>query len=216
MPKKIKDVSQKIIDAALLIYNTEGFDKISIRKIAKLSGLSIGTVYNRFEDKEQLLAQVLAADIEQLNNIIMQSVFGKTPSEALYSLVYSFIDRMMIHTNNLMKLTQDLKSQCEYIQKIIRGAGNRVNEFMQEIIERVYAQEGLFLGEAHSKLLSEMALSMMQTAAGAGSVGIEERVDIVCGMIYGYADFYLNRIPVHLPATIEDEDLDSGILAVSL
>lgn len=214
MPKKIKDVSQKIIDAALIIYNTEGFDKISIRKIAKLSGLSVGTVYNRFDDKEQLLAQVLAGDIEQLNNVIMQSVFGKTPSEALYSLVYSFIERMMIHTNNLMKLTHDLKSQCEYIQKILKGAGNRINEFVQEIIERVYAEEGLVISPQQSKLISDLALSMMETAARYGAGTIEERVEIVCGMVYGYIDYHHRKNAVNSLSLPDNEELDR--LAINL
>lgn len=208
MPKKIQDVSQKIIDAALIIYNNEGFDKISIRKIAKLSGLSIGTVYNRFEDKEQLLAQVLAGDIEQLNNIIMQSVFGKTPSEALYSLIYSFIERMMIHTNNLMKLTHDMKSRCEYIQKILLGAGNRINEFVQEIIERVYAEQGLVLNSDQSKLVSELVLSMMQAAAQQGTGDIKERTDIVCGMIYGYRDYLIRQNAVETMTVSDVKQLE--------
>lgn len=214
MPKKIQDVSQKIIDAALTIYNTEGFDKISIRKIAKLSGLSIGTVYNRFEDKEQLLAQVLAGDIEQLNNIIMQSVFGKTPSEALYSLVYSFIERMMIHTNNLMKLTHDLKSRCEYIQKILQGAGNRINEFVQEIIERVYAEKDLILNSDQSKLVGELVLSMMQAAAQHGSGDVKERTDTVCGMIYGYRDYLICQTAASPITLLDGEQIEQ--IAVNL
>lgn len=209
MPKKIEDVSKKIIDAALIIYNSEGFDKISIRKIAKLSGLSIGTVYNCFEDKEQLLAQVLAGDIEQLNNIIMQSVFGKTPTEALYSLVYSFIERMMIHTNNLMKITKDLKSQYEYIQKILKGAGNRINEFVREIIESVYAEEGLILNSQQSKLISSLAIAMMEAAAQNEVGKIEDRVNIVCGMVYGYIDYYFRQTSDDSITLSDKESIDT-------
>ena len=64
MPKKIEDVTQKIINAALEIYHKEGYDSLSMRRIAEVSGRAVGTVYTHFEDKEALLAQVLAGEIE--------------------------------------------------------------------------------------------------------------------------------------------------------
>ena len=51
MPKKIEDVTQKIINAALEIYHEEGYDSLSMRRIAEVSGLSVGTVYTHFDDK---------------------------------------------------------------------------------------------------------------------------------------------------------------------
>ena len=95
MPKKIEDVTQKIINAALEIYHREGYDSLSMRRIAEVSGLSVGTVYTHFDDKEALLAQVLAGEIEQIMNDFMRNVFGKEPKEALYGAIYCFIARMV-------------------------------------------------------------------------------------------------------------------------
>ena len=44
MPKKIEDVTQKIINAALEIYHEEGYDSLSMRRIAEVSGLSVRCV----------------------------------------------------------------------------------------------------------------------------------------------------------------------------
>ena len=60
MPKKMRGCYAKIINAALEIYHEEGYDSLSMRRIAEVSGLSVGTVYTHFDDKEALLAQVLA------------------------------------------------------------------------------------------------------------------------------------------------------------
>jgi len=188
MPKKITDVSRKIIEAAMHIYHEEGFEKISMRRVAQISGLAVGTVYNRFEDKEDLLAQVLAGDIEQLKNIMMENVFGKSPEEALYALIESFIGRMMDESNNIIKYIADLQSQRDYIQKILRGACNRVNELIQEIIEKVYAYRGVALSEDQAAFITELTMSMIQSASQYGFGDSAMRADVVYGMVVAYAE----------------------------
>ncbi len=83
MPKVIHNVSKRIVDAAIKVYHEDGFEHISMRRIARESGLAIGTLYNRFEDKEALLAHVLSGDIEAIRKNMIENVFGKAPADAL-------------------------------------------------------------------------------------------------------------------------------------
>jgi AcrR family transcriptional regulator len=55
MPKLIEDPKNQILEQARTILEKEGCAKLNIRQIAKLSGISVGTVYNYFPTKKDLV-----------------------------------------------------------------------------------------------------------------------------------------------------------------
>ncbi|BBE29983.1 hypothetical protein OSSY52_01240 [Tepiditoga spiralis] len=59
MPKIIKKPLDIIFKTSQIIINNEGINSLSIRKIAKESGISIGTIYNYFENKDALIIKLM-------------------------------------------------------------------------------------------------------------------------------------------------------------
>lgn len=62
MPRAAKDTRERILQAAreqLLEHSDEAF---SMRRIAGLSGVSAGTIYNHFPDKDSLIAAIMIED----------------------------------------------------------------------------------------------------------------------------------------------------------
>lgn len=53
-------IGRRILDAAMAIIDKEGFDNLTIRKVAKESGCSNSAIYVRFEDKNALARAVAA------------------------------------------------------------------------------------------------------------------------------------------------------------
>ncbi|MBQ1193202.1 MAG: TetR family transcriptional regulator [Lachnospiraceae bacterium] len=53
-------VGRKILDAAISIIDQEGYENLTIRKVAKESGCSNSAIYMRFEDKDALAGEVAA------------------------------------------------------------------------------------------------------------------------------------------------------------
>lgn len=53
-------IGRKILDAAIEIINQEGYENLTIRKVAKASGCSNSAIYMRFEDKDALARAVAA------------------------------------------------------------------------------------------------------------------------------------------------------------
>ncbi len=188
MPKKITDVSRKILDAALQIYHEEGFEQISMRRVAARSGLAVGTVYNRFEDKEALLAQVLAGDIEQIKGAMMENVFGKPPRSALYAAIYTFVARAMHQSHDIVRYVLDLPPQKAYVRKILTGACGQIKQLVQEILTCVYRECGVELAEESAEMLADLAMAMMQTAAHCKTGDEAARTGVVYRMLLAYAD----------------------------
>jgi len=56
--KKIRK-SEKILDAALLLFSTRGFYATTIPDIAKAMGMSVGNLYNYFSSKEILAKEII-------------------------------------------------------------------------------------------------------------------------------------------------------------
>ncbi|MDH6287576.1 TetR/AcrR family transcriptional regulator [Rhodococcus sp. NM-2] len=55
----IPSVRQRILDAALEEFYTAGFHAATMRTIAKRAGCSAANVYNHFENKDELLVEIL-------------------------------------------------------------------------------------------------------------------------------------------------------------
>lgn len=193
MPKKIKDVTQKIITAALEIYHEEGYDSLSMRRIAEVSGLSVGTVYTHFEDKEALLAQVLAGEIEQIMNDFMCNVFGKKPKEALYGAIYCFIARMIETPQDVINQVVNFESEKEYIERTLFGIRKQVQELLIELITRVFGECGTELNEEEGAVLSELLFGMLNAISLYGKGNVEERSNLVYDMFIAYAEQKKNK-----------------------
>lgn len=62
--KEKRELQQKIFDAATAITVAEGYEKLSIRKIAKAIDYSPTTIYNYFKNKDEILLSI-AYDVYQ-------------------------------------------------------------------------------------------------------------------------------------------------------
>lgn len=59
--KKItRQRTEQILDAALLVFSERGFDRATIPEIAESAGVSVGTIYNYFESKRDLLTSIVS------------------------------------------------------------------------------------------------------------------------------------------------------------
>lgn len=71
---------QIILEAAKELFETLGFDKTTIRAVAKYAGVGVGTVMSHFKDKASLLSAALVGDWEQTRDLVMATM----PREAGY------------------------------------------------------------------------------------------------------------------------------------
>lgn len=62
MPKIIKNLESKLITEATKQIQESGYGAVTIRSIATACGVGVGTVYNYFSSKEELLATYLLTD----------------------------------------------------------------------------------------------------------------------------------------------------------
>lgn len=90
---KTEDISlkQRIIDAARQVLLSEGYRNFSLRKIAREIDVSATSIYLHFENKDDLVHNLMEEAIERLNNQLEQSITDKEdPISKLEALAHEY------------------------------------------------------------------------------------------------------------------------------
>ena len=87
MPKIIENLEEKLMAEAKRQIEESGYSAVTIRSVAKSCGVGVGTVYNYFPSKEELLAAYLLRDWKECVAAIHESSCqSATPEPVLRSM----------------------------------------------------------------------------------------------------------------------------------
>ncbi|MFT6556447.1 TetR/AcrR family transcriptional regulator [Sneathiella sp.] len=86
---KVAKTRLKIVEAAAACFITKGFHQSSMRDIATLAGVSLGNLYNHFENKAELIKGL--AELEAQENAVLLRLLEDTQSPT--STFHTFIER---------------------------------------------------------------------------------------------------------------------------
>jgi AcrR family transcriptional regulator len=134
------DRHEQILIAALQVFAENGYEKTTIAEVAKVAGIGKGTVYEYFENKEQLLCDTMfyyldcfdpiidqisrdianEAPLEQLKEMLlrMACTYSKDPTQA--NLYPAFME-MMVRKPAWMKEAQFVEKCTEGIRTMMRS-----------------------------------------------------------------------------------------------
>ncbi len=97
MPKIIENLESRLIEEAKKQIEESGYAAMTIRSVAKQCGVGVGTVYNYFSAKEDLIATYLLADWNQcITAINAVSTYSDSPRPValcIYDQLVSFAAR---------------------------------------------------------------------------------------------------------------------------
>jgi AcrR family transcriptional regulator len=81
-----EEVRRKILTAARDLFATEGYDRITMRRIADAIEYSATTIYNHFEDKDDLVQALCQEDFDRLFQAMQETPPPANPVEAVRQL----------------------------------------------------------------------------------------------------------------------------------
>ena len=97
MPKIIENPEHRLIEEAKRQIEEAGYGAVTIRSVAKACGVGIGTVYNYFSSKEELIAKHLLDDWKQCTAAIsVVSTYSDGPRPVMlcmYDQLRAYADR---------------------------------------------------------------------------------------------------------------------------
>ena len=82
----------KISAAAQELFLKEGLEGFSMRKVAELAGISAPAIYRHFENKEELLNEIITEGLKILEKYLEPALEEPGPEQRLHRLVDRFLD----------------------------------------------------------------------------------------------------------------------------
>jgi AcrR family transcriptional regulator len=89
---------EAICEAAIQVLLSHGADKLTTTRVAERAGVSVGTLYQYYPNKESLLAAVF---VDHLNRVTMameaacKKAHGRPLADMLHDIVVAFVDIKM-------------------------------------------------------------------------------------------------------------------------
>ncbi len=175
------DKADRILEAALNVFSAKGFQNATIQEISKSATVSEGTIYEYFNNKENLLFSILERQFHNNLNLLDELFEVKTPLRKLkrfmryHFTVYltqpAFVKVFLLDAiyNSGFYTSNAYKPFQQYIESIdeILDEGKEDGSIRSEINNRVF--RNLFMG-----IFSHMALRWLFTEKGSQTDKNEE------------------------------------------
>ncbi len=127
MSQKLKQINQ----ATLTLINQKGLQSVSVAQIAKEANISVGTIYNYYASKEELVNQLYKDIAQRLVDHCLSSLPQNTsPKEQFFSLNTAFMDYFLSH-----QLEFDFVDNHLYSPYISDEAKDNVSPFIDKLRE---------------------------------------------------------------------------------
>lgn len=148
MDKKIRK-TEKILDAALLLFSTQGFYATTIPDIAKALGMSVGNIYNYFSSKEILAKEIIkySSDIlgAQIRKVNEEEGSAQEKIRKIVALYFEMASSKPQHINYFLRVylanKEVFKEGCEGMVC--------VSSFVTELM--IFFEEGVAKGELRNQ-----------------------------------------------------------------
>ncbi|MDF2681314.1 MAG: TetR family transcriptional regulator [Brevibacillus sp.] len=149
-PSKAEAKRSFLIEQATLCLAQKGYSQVSLRDIAKASGVSLGILHYYFANKEDLLLAVIAGYkdtfIQELETAVVNAPPKRWLEQLLEVLHNSLTEKWTLH-----RLWYDLQVQAMYVPAF-RDHVNELRARMHVLIARILRQ--FFPPETHSMSMS--------------------------------------------------------------
>jgi TetR/AcrR family transcriptional repressor of nem operon len=164
---KSERTRQFIIETTAGIFNTKGYEGTSMSDITTATGLTKGSIYGNFENKEEVALAVFDYNLETLRKIILQRMNSAT----------SYHDKLMVYAEvyHSFKRTPFPEGGCPILNTAVEAddtnnllkdkAAKAVHRWQKSIVNLIHG--GINAGEfKHGVDANNVALSMIALIEG--------------------------------------------------
>lgn len=185
-----EETEKKILDAALHLFMSKGYDNTSIQDIIdSLGGLTKGAVYHHFKSKEEILEAVMQ-EMDRGAYVFLQSVKEDASLTGYEKLKYLF-ERMCSWDNGdaPMQTAPDMNKNPQMLSRQLAAVYNKLApDFIQPILEEGMADGSIQTGYPKElaevlTLLSVFWLNPLIPREGEGKEEIIKRSEFFESMI---------------------------------
>ncbi len=139
------DTRSQILDAARQIFEEEGKDAVSMRKVASEVGISAMAIYRHFTDKQALLTAVVESGFANLEKHLQRGKRGRNGEDALLAMMDEYVRFALAEPQYYDAMfLQPRPDMRRYPEDFAAGESTAFNVFVEAVRAAIQAGE---LGE---------------------------------------------------------------------
>ncbi len=163
---RLKDKRQSIIDAAIVLFSEKGFHNTRTPELAKKAGVSEGTLYNYFINKDDILIKSFEYYSENvLNKLKALENDCETAREKIENFVIAHINTYAENRSMARFVLLELRQSPEFIKKYpeyrpLKVFMDHLTSLIQEAVDRGEYRKDLDVDTFTTMLMGYMDYSM--------------------------------------------------------
>lgn len=190
------ETRERILQESRALLREKGVSGFSMRGVAERVGVTATALYRHFEDKDALLAALLARGFETFLGYLVRGLSAKTPLARLRATGHAYFDFALEHPHDyaLMFLTP-----CQELGlvSVSEGAKQRMDATFVFLVDRVKECIGAGVCEAHDPTAA--ALNVWAEVHGLASLRLNGQLSTLDDAAFRErVDFMLDRIELSL------------------
>jgi len=200
-----QQMTERILDAARALFVRDGYEAVTLNKIAEAIEYSPGTIYQYFKDKRALVMAIIRADYLDLRDELIVCRDIANPVERLVQMARRFAAWGAAHPNHLLLMTVHSPAWTESGQELREHENPPIEEdvlyllgsfvadvFDAGILRERYSDPGVvattLAAAIHGLIIQEITFSDEERRLlGASGISLEQRVDtLIQVMVDGF------------------------------
>lgn len=153
---------KRIVEAAAICFIEQGFHQTSIRDIAKRAGISLGNLYNHFESKTDLIAEIASLEADEMVQIL-DVLDQEGPSlEVIDAFTVAYFDYVSRPENAV--LAAEITAEAMRSPQIVGGFSENSSRRIDSITKVLGADAFSF--PERKEEMARMLLDLIESSAG--------------------------------------------------
>ncbi|MBL0290662.1 MAG: TetR family transcriptional regulator [Betaproteobacteria bacterium] len=133
----------QILAAAATCFRRHGFHGASVAAIATASGMSVGHIYHYFENKEAIIAGIVAGDLERFRDLSAQLRSAPDVLDALLGAVADGVQRAVDPDAAALKVEIAAEaSRNDRVARIVRTADSQAMAGLADLLAAIRRDNG--------------------------------------------------------------------------
>lgn len=138
----------KLTDAALHLFSTQGYEATSIRAIATEAGISLGLLYNYFKSKDELLEEIFKRGIADIN----ASFEALDPGEAGIAQHIRHTVKLLKERKDFWRLLHGIRMQSVAVRQLLSEMETQT-ALIEDRIKQHLVEAGIPFPDLEARLL---------------------------------------------------------------
>lgn len=140
--ERSRKTRQRILETAAELFLDQGYDQVSTNGVAAAAGISIGSLYRYFPDKQAVLAALVAAESADLRQAMRRILATTGPLPTLDRILDQLIDPLTLPRERprlCLRMLQGAAASPE-LAMITRQLDSEMVDFVSRLLQLLYPE----------------------------------------------------------------------------